>query len=493
MAAPAPSPSRDPLPIPRTRLIGREDERAIAHSLLVADRVPLLTLTGPGGVGKTRLALAIATDVADRFSDGIAWIDLAPLVDASLVPTTVLHAFGLPPPPRIPVVEALARHLRSRKLLLLFDNCEHVLAETADLIARLLAACPDVQSLATSRAPLRLQGEHILPVDPMALPASDFLPLDTLALNESVRLFIERARAVRPTFQLDAGNALSIAAICRHLDGLPLALELAAARTAMLSPNALLAQMSDRLRLLRGGARDRPARQQTMREAIAWSYDLLTPDQQTLFRRLAVFAGGFTMEAAAAVASTFRDGEDVLDSLGVLIEASLVKIESLADEPRIGILETIREFGLERLVASEEDSIRHQHAEWYLGQATAFAPGMPIAGETALLDRLSVELENLRAALDWFATRGDAESLARFTGSLTWFWYLRGHAREGLGWQLRALGASGVSLQARMSVLSGTCSSPINWATMNWRRRSGRNSWTWHARREPEPVKPTPC
>jgi predicted ATPase/DNA-binding CsgD family transcriptional regulator len=407
-------------------------------------------------VGKTRLALAVAADVTGRFPDGVVWIDLAPLADPALVPTTVAHALGLTLAAAVPVAESLERHLRSRQALLLFDNCEHVLAATADLISRLLAACPAVQILATSRAPLRLLAEQLLPVEPLPLPTSDLPDVALLTQNDAVQLFVERARAVRPAFRLDATNALSVAAICRHLDGLPLAIELAAARTVMLSPGALLMQMNDRLRLLRGGARDAPARQKTMREAIAWSYDLLTPAQQAFFRRLAVFAGGFTADAAEAVAGSRNgDEDDALDMLGILVETSLVRPEPAADEPRFGMFETIREFALERLIASgEESEARDKHAGLFLSQTAGTAPMFRAMNDAVYTDRLALDHQNFRAALTWFADRGDVESLARLAGALTWFWWVGGHITEGRAWQERALAADGVSSEARLQTLA---------------------------------------
>lgn len=428
-------------PTPRTRLIGRDAEIATARSLLLDDAVPLLTLTGPGGVGKTRLALATVAGISDRFTDGVIWLDLSPLADASLIATTLIRALGLVPAAHTPPMETLVRHLRSRQTLLLFDNCEHLLTPTADLIAHVLSACPSVQVLATSRVSLRLQTEQILPVEPLALPASDLPALDTLARNASVQLFVERTRAVSPAFQLDATNAHSVAEVCRQLDGLPLALELAAARSALLPPAALLTHMGDRLRLLRGGARDLPARQRTIREAIAWSYGLLTSEQQAFFRRLAVFPGGFTLDAAESVFQIpGGDERDVLDTLGALMDASLVKTQGAADQPRFGMFETIRAFALDRLRASgEEDEARKQHAAWCLALAEREAP--PWVGDLmpGLHDHLEADHDNLRAALAWYEAQGDGATALRMTGALGMFWLTRGYLGEGRHWVARAL------------------------------------------------------
>jgi len=280
------------VPISRTRLIGRETVRAAARSLLLDEAVPLLTLTGPGGVGKTRLALVIAGDVASSFADGATWVDLAPLTDPALVMASIASSLGITPRPSQPLPEELAWALRSQQVLLLLDNCEHVLVETADLVGFLLARCPALQVLATSRAPLHLQGEQVLPVEPFPLPATDGQSLEELAAHAAIRLFVERARAVRPAFALTETNVPVVADLCRRLDGLPLAIELAAARCTILSPEGLLAQMTDRLRLLRGGARDVPVRHQKLHATIGWSHALLTPKAQVLFRRLGVLPAG---------------------------------------------------------------------------------------------------------------------------------------------------------------------------------------------------------
>jgi non-specific serine/threonine protein kinase len=446
MAAADPALPPGALPLSRTGIIGREAEIAAARTRLIDDAAPLLTLSGPGGVGKTRLALAIAGDVADRFADGVAWIDLAPLTDSALVPSTLAAALAFVPAPDRPMVAELARRLRTRQILLLLDNCEHLAPAVADLVAALLAACPSVQVLATSRAALNLRAEHQLPVDPLPLPPPDASSLADVADHASVRLFVERARAVRPAFRLGDANAGTVAALCRHLDGLPLAIELAAARIAVLSPEAQLAQMPDRLRLLQAGPRDAPARQRTMRDTIAWSHGLLTPAEQALFRRLAVFVGGFALDAAAAVSQAFSDfGIDVLDGLSSLVGHHLVRpVDDRQREPRFTMLETVREFALEQLAASgEADALRGRHAAWYLALAEASEPATPGGPEQAhWLTRLEAELPNLRAALGWLEEAGDAEAMMRLAGSLGGFWFWRSRRVEGAVWLERALAAA---------------------------------------------------
>jgi predicted ATPase/DNA-binding CsgD family transcriptional regulator len=419
------------VPIPRTTLIGREAELATARAFLLDEAVPLLTLTGPGGVGKTRLSLAIAQDVVDHFAAGAAFVDLAPLADADQVAATVAATLGIPTSPDGTETAAILAQLRREQCLLIVDNCEHVLAATAELVSALLAACPALQVLATSRAPLQIRGEQVMPIDPLPLPEVD-APVATIVQSEAVRLFAARARAVRPAFQVEAANAATLALLCRHLDGLPLAIELAAAHSAVLSPAALLAQMTDRLRVLAGGARDLPARQQTMREAIAWSYDRLTPEEQTTFRWLSVFAGGWTLPAAAAVLE--RDERETLALLERLVAHSLVRSSADPERSRFTMLETIRVFGVERLAESGDASaVQDRHALHFSALVERLeADVVPYLPEgPAVLDRLEADHANLRAALAHVAANSTDEALLRLAGALNFFWLLRGHLREG--------------------------------------------------------------
>jgi predicted ATPase/DNA-binding CsgD family transcriptional regulator len=426
------------LPLPRTRLIGRDSERARARARLLDEAVPLLSLTGPGGVGKTRLALAIAEDVAAHFADGVAWVDLAPVGDPTLVVPTVAAALGITPKPNQLVAEELTRHLRRRQLLLLLDNCEHVLAGVADLVADLLGRCPAIQILASSRASIRVRGEHVLPIEPLPLLEDDVNSLIVISQNDAVRLFVERAQAARPVFRLTEGNAAMVAVICRALDGLPLALELAAARITILSPDALLAQMTHRLSILGEGPRDAPTRQQTLAAAIGWSYDLLNAEDQRLFRRLTVFSGGFTLDAAQAVAGDRPSGQDdVVRGLSALVDHSLIYRMDRDDQPRFSLLETIREFGLAQLATSgEEATTRDLHAAYFLSLVESLdawvAAYLPDAQE--VLDRLETEYSNLRSALAWLRDTGDVTGLLELAANLNFFWQFRGHLRDGRAW-----------------------------------------------------------
>jgi non-specific serine/threonine protein kinase len=430
------------LPTPRTRLLGREAELAAACAFLLHEAVPILTLTGPGGVGKTRLALAVAQDVAGNFADGVVWVDLASLADPALAAAAVAASLGVAPSAERSLAAALVVFLRPQQRLLLLDNCEHVLAAVADLVSVLLANCPALQILATSRAPLRVQGEQALAVPPLPVPEHGAALLERVQDAPAVRLFVHRARAVDADFVLDARNAAAVAQICQRLDGLPLAIELAAARANALSPAALLALLTQRLRVLAAGPRDVPARHQTIRDAIAWSYDLLAPNEQAFFRRLAVFAGGCTLDAAAAVVAASADAAiDVLGSLAVLVDHSLLRrVDGPDGDGRWRMLETVREYGLERLAeAGEEEAARQAHAAWFVAFAERVYDEAMVQARMDSLPAMESDHDNIRAALAWLEGRGDAEGLVRLTGSASAFWFFRSCRVEGRDWLERAL------------------------------------------------------
>jgi len=430
------------LPHQATPFLGREREVAEVVTLLRSGDTRLVTLTGPGGTGKTRLALHAAADLLDAFLDGVVFVPLAALRDPELVPSAVAGALGLREVAGRPPAEVMQQAVAGKRLLLVLDNLEQVV-DAAPFVGELLASSPTLGVLATSRLPLRLRAEHEYPVPPLALPPVNAASLEELRQYESVRLFVERAQAVRANFTLTPENAAAVAEISRRLDGLPLAIELAAARVRVFPPATLLARLEKRLPLLTGGPRDAPARQQTLRNAIEWSYDLLSSEEQTLYRRLAVFGGGAALRAVEVVAAP--EGElDVLGGLDRLVEHSLLQSGEGPDgEPRFMMLETIREYGLERLVQSgEAEATQRAHAEFFLALAEEAEPELTGAEQVAWLDRLDAEHDNLRAALGW-ALDADPQIALRLARGLGWFWFLRGYLNEGRSWLDSTLAASG--------------------------------------------------
>jgi predicted ATPase/DNA-binding CsgD family transcriptional regulator len=454
---------RTNLPAPVEPLIGREAEAIALRDLLTKPHVRLVTLTGPGGIGKTRLALHEAAALGDHFENGVFFVPLAPLVDPDLVILTILQALGLADAGGQPLTARLNEYLRDRALLLALDNFEHVLP-AALAVADLLAAAPRIKVLVTSRAVLRLRGEHTIALSGLTGPDPDRpIRVDDVISHSATRLFVDRATAASSDFEVDDASAPAIAAVCRRLDGVPLAIELAASRTRLLSPAALMLHLGSAfgaLPLLVGGARDLPARHQTLRGAIGWSFDLLDPDEQRLFRRLAVFEAGCTPEAVEALYERLGDGPfDALPGLGALVDQSLLRREQQpgCGAPRFRMLETIRGFALERLATSvEAEAIRRVHAQHYLALAEEAGQNLTTGAQAFWLERLDLEQENFRAALSWSLDQGEVETALRLGGALWRFWYTRGYLSEGRRWLDRALAAdAGAPTLTRARALAG--------------------------------------
>jgi predicted ATPase/class 3 adenylate cyclase len=448
------------LPVQSTKLIGRESEMETLRRLLLDDGARLVTLTGPGGTGKTRLALQAAGSVLDAFNDGISLVQLAATAEAGLVASAIAQALGVHPNADQSALTAVVGHLKSRQLLLVLDNFEHVLG-AADVVAGVLTGCPRVKVLATSRIPLNLMLEQEFPVPPLSAPdPRRERSSERLLRYPAIELFAQRAAAVNPSFVLDYDGAAAVAEICFRLDGLPLAIELAAARVKIFTPKALLARLDHRLELLSGGTRDMPARHRTLRQAIGWSYDLLETDEQALFRRLAVFSGGCALDASEVVGEAAGPlSISLIDGVSALVDKSLLRQEAMADgEPRFLMLETIREFALERLVASGEEAItREAHADFFIALAERAEPELTGPMVMTWIEQLEREHDNTRAAFHWAERTQHAARGLRLGGALWRYWVIRGHMTEGRA-RLRtmlAIASADAPLGLRYKVLSG--------------------------------------
>jgi predicted ATPase/DNA-binding XRE family transcriptional regulator len=424
------------VPTPPTSLIGREREVATIKRLLRKEEVRLMTLVGPGGVGKTRLALEVARRSREDFADGVVFVPLAPLRDPELISSVLAETLGVKDVADRSLQDALHRYLRDKDLLLLVDNMEHVLAAAA-VVADLVEGCPGLTVLATSRAPLRLSAERQFPVAPLTLEKAA-----SPTVSPAVQLYLERARAVAPAFELTDANVATVAAICQRLDGLPLAIELAAARMKLFSPQALLERLDPGLSMLSGGARDLPERQQTLRDTVAWSFDLLEPAERAIFGRLSVFAGGLTLDAAEAICEpAIPEADAVLEVLASLVDNSLLvahagtTAQPDGDEPRFSMLETIREYAAERLASGgDAEEVHRAHAAYYLALAEAAQPEVSELMSGGWLEVLETEHENLRVALRWAIRQGDVDFATRLALSMWRFWPERHHVTEGRRW-----------------------------------------------------------
>jgi predicted ATPase/DNA-binding CsgD family transcriptional regulator len=436
------------VPTTFTSFIGREQDVAAIEAMLLRPEVRLLTLAGTGGIGKTRLALQIATHMRSSFADGVCFAWLASTTDQALIPSIIAETIGIQQVGNLSIFEQVKLFLRDKHLLLILDNFEQ-LVTAAPLLEDLLAACPALKIVVTSRAVLRLRAEFEYPVAPLTLPDLGLSPNNTgIGRSTAIALFVQRAQMVYPNFQLTQSNARTIAEICVQLDGLPLAIELAAARIRLLPPQALLSRLSQRFEVLTGGAVTLPIRQQTLRNTLKWSYDLLDANEQQLFRRLAVLARGWTLEAAEALKNANRESQDdlsILDGMASLIDKSLVRqVEREETEPRFSMLMTVREYGLECLRESgEEDFIRRAHSDYYLALVEEAEPHLKGAQQLLWLKRLDQEQENLRAALGWLVVHEEGEKALRSCIALWWFWQTRGYWSEGRRWLKAALALPG--------------------------------------------------
>jgi predicted ATPase/DNA-binding SARP family transcriptional activator len=459
----APEP-RARLPLPPTPLLGRVRALADATTLLLRSDVRIVTLVGAGGAGKTRLALELARREGGRFRDGVAFVELAALADASLVPATIAGTLELPELAGRPPLELLTDDLATRQMLLVLDNLEHLL-DAVPALGELVAAAPELKLLATSREPLRLYGEHLYPVPPLEREAA-------------TELFLDRAQAVRPDLDRAAARA-NATEISARLDGLPLAIELAAAQAATFEPDELLERLGERLALLVAGPRDHPERQQTIRNTLAWSHDLLAPDRKRIFARLSAFAGGWTLEAADAVCG---DDADVMADLTALEEKHLVQLTGSEPEPRLTMLETIREYATEQLLAAGEgNAIRARHADFFLALAERVEPELPSSGG-GLLDRLELEHDNIRAAIAFLESMGENERVMRLVGAIWRFWYLRGHLGEGRLRLETALEHSAAPTLARAKALNGAAAMAMNAGDVSAARARAEEGLALHRR-----------